>query len=107
MSIVQLPTSTVVMPDAIPVNDQTSSKYFETGTKIEQRGSSTSTGTTDHTVTFPVPFPDTSYSVVCQVIGGGNGQNITVQSKTTTGFTVTTVDVNATPQNRNFDWIAI
>ena len=107
IEIKRLGQKTVINTTDVAVDNQAASGYMDIGTMRMQWGSSASTGTTGHVVTFPVAFPNTNYSIVCQTTNGGNGQTINVISKTTTSFTVTTVDINGTPQNNNFDWQAI
>lgn len=102
----QMPQKTVVNDAGVPVDDQAASGYMDIGGMRMQWGSGTTTGTTLATITFPIAFPNTNYSVVASVVGGGNGQNVTIQSKTVTGFTVTTVDVNGTAQNRTINYQA-
>ena len=107
ISIEQLPTHTVVDPGSIPVDDQAASGYMDIGNMRMQWGSGVGNGTTAVTATFPAPFADTSYRVTASTIGGGNGQTISIQSKTTTGFTSTQVDVGGTQRSNPFDYIAI
>ena len=98
-------TVSTISETSLPVDDQVD--YIDLGTKRTQFGNDSATGVTAKTVTFPAAFADTTYSVVVTPTGGGNGQTITVQGKTTTGFTVTSVDINGTPQSPPFSWQAI
>jgi hypothetical protein len=106
-SIEQLPTHTVATPDTLSVSDQSTSGYMDIGDMRMQWGSGSGSGVTEVTSNFPAPFADTSYRVTASTIGGGNGQTISIQSKTTTSFNSTQVDVTGTPRSNSFDWIAI
>ena len=68
MSIEQLPTSSVVDPGSIPVDDQTASGYFDIGTQRVVFGKATTSGGSGGTpgsitLTYPAPFAAAPISV--------------------------------------------
>mgnify|MGYP000265311272 FL=1 len=105
ISIVQLPTLEVVTPGSTPVNDQISSGYFDIGNMRIQSGRATSSGG-NVTVAFPMPFKDTTYSLVGTAANGAD-VNVTYDTDTTTGATFRTQETSGAGTNTSFSWQAI
>ena len=109
-SIEQLPTSTVVDPGAVTVNDQAASGYMDVGTCRFQWGQLTNTSDAAQFVTLPAAFASTAYSLSLTpddgwTVGAGEVTPWKWSGKTTTSFNVDRDDdVSGTAL---VDWIAI
>lgn len=75
--VAQKASKTVIRPEDVTVNDQSSSGYFDIGTMRMQWGRfGTSNTDSVETVTLPVPFQDNNYSVVLQPTNNSSEANI-------------------------------
>lgn len=90
IKVKQLPSSTVVDPEAVAVSDQAASGYMDIGAMRMQWGTFTTTTGTDETITFPAAFADTNYSFVATSEQTNTATSISVNSKTTGSVVVDT-----------------
>jgi hypothetical protein len=101
----QLPTSTVVNPGTVPVNDQAASGYFDIGTMRHQWGTST-VGATSASITLPAPFANSAYSVTGSRISSTVG-TVLITSRAAGAFTAGIGDLTNAWVAGSFCWVAI
>jgi hypothetical protein len=70
IGVTQLPASSIIPVGATTINDQAASGYYDIGTMRVQWGKSASY-TNGQTITLPVPFANTNYSLTATAVNGG------------------------------------
>jgi hypothetical protein len=98
----QLPTG-IVLDGTVAVADNTTSGYMDIGTMRMQWGTHNDGNVDTTTVTFPVPFANTNYSVVA--VSNTSAGSLSAESKTTTTFDIDRASTTVTTQV--YSWQAI
>jgi tetrahydromethanopterin S-methyltransferase subunit B len=100
----QLPTaSSTVVDGTVAVNDQAASGYFDVGTMRMQWGTHNDGNVDTTTVTLPVAFANTAYSVVAT--SNTSAGSLSTESKTTTTFDIDRASTTTGAQN--YSWFAV
>ena len=80
--------------------------YIWIGPVLLQWG--TSTKSTDGSVSFSVAFPSSCFGVNCNIFENNNNRHfISVKTKSTTAFTVSSRDSSGNDESNTFFWIAL
>jgi hypothetical protein len=100
------------LPAAVAINDQAASGYVDIGNMRIQWGRNTQDTTAERTVTLPVAFANTSYTVTLTSDNGATALAFaprvgTVGGKTTTNFKARMSLIDGTASGINFSWQAI
>ena len=102
--LTQLPTaSSTVVDGTVAVNDQAASGYIDIGTMRMQWGTHNDGNVDTTTVTLPVAFANTAYSVVAT--SNTSAGSLSTESKTTTAFDIDRASTTTGAQN--YSWFAV
>jgi bacteriorhodopsin len=102
--LTQSPTAASTMVSGtVAVNDNTASGYMDIGTMRIQYGTHNDANVDTTTVTFPMPFANTNYSV--NATSNTSAGSLCTEAKTTTTFDIDRASTTTTTQV--YSWFAI